>query len=238
MSMTPSPMVEVAASVTFRQHVDDNFRKLVARAWKFTASEVLGIPTTNMGPPGSGAHVTDEWWRDAKGAVFKCTSGGTPGTWIQVAPAVVTTNPVGAPTGYWIVRADLDFEPFVHDGSSFVSIGGGVPDDFGGGEIFNFRAKERSISANTTMAASDNGLWVNVSSGSDITVTIDSAASLPTGWSASFYQAAAGKVIFAGAGTHVIRNWQAADRTVGAYSVAMVKRIGATDDFVLSGNVS
>ena len=61
-----------------------------------------GSPTTVIGPPTSGAHVLDEFWRDALGGRFRCTVAGTPGTWKQVKAAAVTADPSSGtiPTGY------------------------------------------------------------------------------------------------------------------------------------------
>jgi len=65
-----------------------------------------GTPTTIIGPPTSGTHVLDEFWRDALGGEFRCTAGGTPGTWIQIEPAAVTADPSTGtfPTGYLILN--------------------------------------------------------------------------------------------------------------------------------------
>jgi hypothetical protein len=48
-----------------------------------------GSPTIVLGPPTAGAHVLDELWVDALGAVFCCRTAGTPGTWVQIQPAVL-----------------------------------------------------------------------------------------------------------------------------------------------------
>ena len=235
---TPSTLKDVVASTTFRQDVDDGFSKLNERVWKVTASEVSGIPTTSIGAPGSGAHVLNERWIDPHGAEFRCVTAGTPGTWIQIRPAVVTANPSGAPTGYWIIRQDLAFAESYWDGSAWIAIGGsGIPSDFANGEVFNLRAKERTVSASFDLAPTDNGIWLNVDSATDITVTFDSADSLPTGFSVTLYQQSTGKAVLTPAGTHTLENWQTATKTAGSKAVAFLKRIGATDEFVLTGAV-
>ena len=73
---------------------------------------LAGVPTALLGPPAAGAFVPGQNWVDAALAVWRCTAAGSPGAWLQQTPAVVTANPVGAPVNYWIVRADLFFEPF------------------------------------------------------------------------------------------------------------------------------
>lgn len=55
-----------------------------------------GLPTINLGPPTAAAHVVNELWVDALGAVWKCTVAGTPGTWVQVQPAVILNAVKGA----------------------------------------------------------------------------------------------------------------------------------------------
>ena len=78
-----------------------------------------GNPTVNLGPPTAGAFVQGQLWRDAQLAIWRCTVAGTPGTWIQQCPAVVAANPGGPPNGYWIIRADLNFEPFYWNGAAW-----------------------------------------------------------------------------------------------------------------------
>jgi hypothetical protein len=48
----------------------------------------------------------NELWKDALGAVFKCTVAGTPGTWKQMLPAAVTADPSSGtiPTGYLVLN--------------------------------------------------------------------------------------------------------------------------------------
>lgn len=50
--------------------------------------------------------MLNELWKDALGAVFKCTVAGTPGTWKQMFPAAVTADPASGtiPTGYMILN--------------------------------------------------------------------------------------------------------------------------------------
>jgi len=65
-----------------------------------------GNPNTLNGPPTSGAWNVGDFWRDQNVAEFICAVAGTPGTWRQIAPATVTTDPASGtfPTGYLILN--------------------------------------------------------------------------------------------------------------------------------------
>jgi len=65
-----------------------------------------GSPNTLNGPPNTGTWTVGDFWRDQNGAEFVCTVTGTPGTWRQVAPATVTTDPAAGsfPVGYLILN--------------------------------------------------------------------------------------------------------------------------------------
>ena len=65
-----------------------------------------GSPTTIIGPPTAGARVLREFWRDALGGEWLCAEAGTPGTWMQIRPAAVTTDPStgNIPMGYLILN--------------------------------------------------------------------------------------------------------------------------------------
>lgn len=85
---------------------ETNFEILIAEVFKHEPTYVSGVPTTTVGPPTTGSHLLNELWKDALGAVFKCTVAGTPGTWKQIRPAAVTADPVSGtiPTGYLILN--------------------------------------------------------------------------------------------------------------------------------------
>jgi len=65
-----------------------------------------GSPNTLNGPPTSGLWSVGDFWRDQNRAEFICTVAGAPGTWRQMTPASVTTDPASGtfPTGYLIVN--------------------------------------------------------------------------------------------------------------------------------------
>lgn len=85
---------------------ETNFEILTAEVFKQEATYVSGVPTTTVGPPSTGSHILNELWRDALGAVFKCTAAATPGTWKQMLPAAVTADPSSGtiPAGYLILN--------------------------------------------------------------------------------------------------------------------------------------
>ena len=92
-TITPSRLKEVLNAETFRQLTADNFAILAEEIAKRVASYQNGSPTTIIGPPTSGDRVANEFWRDALGGEWVCTAAGTPGTWQQVRPAAVVSDP-------------------------------------------------------------------------------------------------------------------------------------------------
>ncbi|HOA62460.1 MAG TPA: hypothetical protein PLY00_16145 [Verrucomicrobiota bacterium] len=63
-----------------------------------------------IGPPTSGTHVLAEFWRDALAGEWVCTEAGTPGTWIQIRLAAVTSDPSSGtiPVGFLIWNVTMD----------------------------------------------------------------------------------------------------------------------------------
>jgi hypothetical protein len=99
----------------------DNFEAIDASlAFGMTASLGLdGDPTLLLGAPTEGTFVEGQFWVDAALAIWRCTAGGTPGTWVQQTAAVVTAEPIGAPAEYLIKRADLHWKEYYFDGAVF-----------------------------------------------------------------------------------------------------------------------
>jgi hypothetical protein len=56
--------------------------------------DLTGNPNTVIGPPIAGTFVQYQLWVDSQLALWRCTAGGTPGAWIQIAPAIVNAPPV------------------------------------------------------------------------------------------------------------------------------------------------
>ena len=75
------------------------------------------MATIIIGPPAAGEWQVGRLWADALRAVFRCAVAGTPGTWQQVAPAIVATaaRPVARPDGYWILDTDEHFKGYWWD---------------------------------------------------------------------------------------------------------------------------
>jgi len=97
----------------------DNFEQIEARLWNGPPSLVSGVATTTIGPPTVGDWLLNNLWWDANGAQFICTVAGSPGTWVQVSPAILAADPVAGtiPTGYRIRRSDLNFTEKKHEGA-------------------------------------------------------------------------------------------------------------------------
>lgn len=89
------------------------------------ATKVSGVPVVTLGSPTAGTWQLAQVYRDTYRAEFICTVAGTPGTWIQLSPAVVTAYPGSPLTGYWVLRTDLNFGQYYWDGATWIQIGGG-----------------------------------------------------------------------------------------------------------------
>lgn len=122
-TLAPSRLKDVADAANFVDLTADNFTILAAEIGKREPTYVNGVPNTIIGPPTTGAHVDKEFFRDSLGGEYRCTAAGTPGTWRQIKPAFVTSDPVGVPTGYWITRTDLGYDQFLFNGSTWDGVG-------------------------------------------------------------------------------------------------------------------
>ena len=105
-TIAPGQLHDVSNAADFVTLTETNFEILTAEVFKAEPTYVSGVPTTTVGPPTTGAHVLDEIWKDALGGWWRCIAPGTPGTWRQVLPAAVTTDPSSGtiPTGYLILN--------------------------------------------------------------------------------------------------------------------------------------
>jgi len=105
-TIAPSRLNDVSVAETFLALTQSNFTILAGEIATRTPTYQNGSPTTIIGPPTSGTRILAEFWRDALGGEFRCTSAGMPGTWIQIRPAAVTADPASGtiPTGYLILN--------------------------------------------------------------------------------------------------------------------------------------
>lgn len=96
--------------------IDANSELIDRELFTLKGTFVAGVETTLQSGPTTGSHLLDETFRDANGALWACTSAGSPGTWKQVTPAVVDANPTGTiPDGYWIARRDQGFRHYTYN---------------------------------------------------------------------------------------------------------------------------
>lgn len=112
----------VTASADPETIVESNFSVLTRLLYTRVPSFQNNLPTTLVGPPTSGPHVLDEFWRDTVGGEWICTTAGTPGTWKQIRPAIVESEPTTTLVGYWIVRRDLNWKHYRYTGSGFAEV--------------------------------------------------------------------------------------------------------------------
>jgi len=97
---------DVQSAADFVTLCADSFEVLSEELFKVTPIYQNGAPNTVIGPPTSGEWVLGELWKDSLGAWWRCTAAGTPGTWQQVVPAAVVTDPSAGmiPVGYLILN--------------------------------------------------------------------------------------------------------------------------------------
>lgn len=85
---------------------------------------LAGTPTINPGPPTAGAFVTGQFWVDSLLAIWLCTAGGTPGTWVQYTAAIVAAAPGGftGPVNYLITLPGSAWQSQYWSGSAWTNI--------------------------------------------------------------------------------------------------------------------
>lgn len=113
-------LLDVTGAANPEPVVQTDLELVEEQVWYPTApTKVSGVATAVVGPPTAGTYALDEKWVDAKGALFVCVTAGTPGTWVQLRPAVVSADPATGtiPTGYLIARSDLRYLVKYHAGS-------------------------------------------------------------------------------------------------------------------------
>jgi hypothetical protein len=113
----------------------DNFEVLSEEVYEFTPTYENGSPNTRNGPPTATTHSGGELYRDQNGALWRCTAGGTPGSWLQLLPALLASDPASGtfPTGYLLVNVTTG-QLKIHAGglvwkAVHLSVAGGTLDD-------------------------------------------------------------------------------------------------------------
>jgi hypothetical protein len=105
-TIIPGRLNDVESAADFVTLTQDNFEVLSEEIYEFTPTYENGSPNTRNGPPTATTHATDELYRDQNGALWRCTAAGTPGTWLQILPALLAADPASGtfPTGYLLVN--------------------------------------------------------------------------------------------------------------------------------------
>jgi len=100
------------------------------------------------------------------------------------------------------------------------------------GNFINYTVTSNKTS-NYTLAATDNGSTILVTSASEVTITVPDT--LVAGFSCLVAQMGAGQVAFAGSGSMVVSNRQSFTKTAGQYAGASVV-VNATNSALLLGD--
>ncbi len=120
MTIVPGELLSVLGAADPESLLEQDLGILTRQLWKREATYQNGAPNTVKGPPASGDHLQDEFWRDSLGAEFWCVTAGNPGVWKQTRPAFVSASPAGVPAGYWIARYDQNFKLYYYNGTVWV----------------------------------------------------------------------------------------------------------------------
>ncbi len=105
--MSTSRIKSVLDTAATLDLIETNFQVLEQEIYTFRPSDENGSPTTDLGPPTAGTFEQDDVWRDAAGALWRCTAAGSPGSWTQVhAPVADVTSLSPGPFGMLVVGCD------------------------------------------------------------------------------------------------------------------------------------
>ena len=122
----PSGLLDPRSSADLKQLLWQNFLTInEGPGFSRQPSRVGGLQTDHLGPPTSGQQWANALWVDGLHSLWLCTISGTPGTWVQVEPPIVSSPPITTLVGYRIIRFDLAFAQYYWDGSVWVEISGG-----------------------------------------------------------------------------------------------------------------
>jgi hypothetical protein len=106
-TITPGRLHNVTDAASFVALSQQNWVIASEELYRRVPTYQNGTPNELNGPPIAGAWAEGDFWRDQNGAGFVCTAAGTPGTWRQVTPAAVASDPASGayPVGYLILNA-------------------------------------------------------------------------------------------------------------------------------------
>jgi hypothetical protein len=152
--------------------------------------------------------------RDNGSEVFRIADGGNVGIGNTTPNAKLDVN------GDTILSGNLTVT-----GSIFVS----------GSSIYGQVAELTSSATNYTLVRQDSGKFLNVNSGSAVTVTVPTG--LPTGFTVSLCQLGAGQITVSGAVGVTINNRQSHTKTAGQYAVVSLVGTSA-DTYVFVGDTT
>jgi hypothetical protein len=89
-----------------------------------------------------------------------------------------------------------------------------------------------------TAAIADAVLWLNFTSAAAVTFTIDGGRAYPADCELEYTQSGAGAVSVVGINGAVIQSRGGLVATAGQYATAMLKRKGATNNWLLTGDIA
>lgn len=106
-TITPGRLFNVTDAASFVALSQQNWVIASEELFRRGPTYQNGTPNALNGPPVAGAWAEGDFWRDQNGAGFVCVGTGTPGTWRQITPAAVATDPASGafPAGYLILNA-------------------------------------------------------------------------------------------------------------------------------------
>ena len=122
MSIQPGELNSVFNADDPQSIIENNLAILTRLLYQRMPSFQAGVPVLTIGYPGTGEHIEFEYFRDVYGAEWVCVVAGTPGTWVQITPAIVDSAPLATLTGYWIIRRDLNWKQYRYTGSGFEEV--------------------------------------------------------------------------------------------------------------------
>lgn len=115
---TPDPnLASRAGAIGSAAHIHGRLHK---RPLQQPGADMKPTKLPYIGPPTSGIFNTGDEILDFLNATWTCTAGGTPGTWIQIAPAITDNPPVvNVPLNYLVQMPSQGWQQFYWDGAAY-----------------------------------------------------------------------------------------------------------------------